>query len=50
MDHLVCTTSFKLMRTQELLEEARNDRFWNQQRRRDGKTWRRRLIPQRASR
>lgn len=47
-EHLIATTSYKLQRTQELMEEARVERFWSQQKRRESaRWWPRRLLPSR---
>ena len=45
-EHLIVTTSYKLQRTHELMEEARVERFWSQQKRREkAGWWPRRFLP-----
>ena len=45
-EHLIVTTSYKLQRTHELMEEARIERFWSQQKRREkAGWWPRRFLP-----
>ncbi len=47
-EHLIATTSYKWQRMHELMEEARVERFWSQQKRRDtARCWSRRLLPNR---
>ena len=49
-EHLIATTSYKLQRMHELMEEARVERFWSQQKRRERAGWQlRRLLPSRKN-